>query len=72
MFPKSVLKDITQRAMNKHEESRLKLKVLGAAEEQVIQKNMDMLQLYEKMKYMAAIANKNLRKDKHYGFNLWR
>ena len=58
--------------MNKHEESRLKLKVLGAAEEQVIQKNMDMLQLYEKMKYMAAIANKNLRKDKHYGFNLWR
>jgi len=31
-----------------------------------------MLHLFEKIKYIVAIANKNYRKDKHYGFNIWR
>jgi hypothetical protein len=71
-FPKSVLKDITERALQLHEESRIKIKVIGTMEEKIHQDNTNMLHLFEKIKYIVAIANKNYRKDKHYGFNHWR
>lgn len=46
MFPKQILKDITQRAMNVHEESRVKIKTLNIMEERVIEKNTELLQLF--------------------------
>lgn len=36
VFPKSVLKDITERALNSNEESRLKIKMLNIMEEKVL------------------------------------
>jgi hypothetical protein len=41
-------------------------------DEKIHTDNTNMLHLFEKIKYVVAIANKNYRKDKHYGFNHWR
>ena len=41
-------------------------------EEKVLEKNTQLLHLFEKMKYMATLASKFYRKDMHYGFNIWR
>lgn len=71
-FPKSVLKDITERALTMSHESKTRLQILGSMEEKILQNNTEMLNLYEKLKYIVVIANKNYRKDKHYGFNIWR
>lgn len=67
-----MLRDITERALNLNEQSRIRLKTLGLMEEKLLQKNTEMLHLYEKIKYMVTLFNKISRKDKHYGFNIWR
>ena len=41
-------------------------------EEKVIEKNTELLQLYEKIKFMTVLAGKFQRKDLHFGFNIWR
>ena len=41
-------------------------------EEKILEKNTQLLHLYEKFKFIAAVANKFARKDMHYGFNIWR
>jgi hypothetical protein len=41
-------------------------------DEKIHENNTNMLHLFEKIKYIVAIANKSYRKDRHYGFNLWR
>ena len=41
-------------------------------EERMLEKNTEMLHLFEKMKFTVGLANKMYRKDMHYGFNLWR
>lgn len=41
-------------------------------EEKILAKNTEMLHLYEKIKYMTTLSNKLARKDKHYGFSIWR
>jgi hypothetical protein len=71
-FPKSILRDLTERALSAHAESRTRLKVLNTMEETVLAKNTHILHMFEKIKYTTAIANKMQRKDMHYGFNLWR
>ncbi len=40
--------------------------------EKVLLKNTELLHLYQKIKYVVAIVNKFSRKDKHYGFSIWR
>lgn len=71
-FPKHILRDLTQRALNVNEESRIRLKALGVMEEKILTKNTEMLHLYEKIKYMITLSNKLARKDMHYGFSIWR
>ena len=72
IFPKSVLRDIAERALIAFEQSRIRIKTLNTMEEQVIEKNTKLLQLFEKIKYMVAVSHKYQRKDMHYGFSVWR
>lgn len=72
VFPKDVLKDITERALLANNHSKIRLQILGAMEEKIHENTSNMLHLYEKIKFTVAIANKCYRKDKHYGFNIWR
>ena len=67
IFPKSVLRDIAERALIAFEQSRIRIKTLNTMEEQVIENNTKLLQLFEKIKYMVAVSHKYQRKDIHYG-----
>lgn len=46
--------------------------MISTMDEKILEKNTNMLHLFEKIKYIVAIANKSYRKDKHYGFSQWR
>jgi hypothetical protein len=46
--------------------------MLNVMEEKILDKNTELLHLYEKFKFVEAVANKFYRKDMHYGFNIWR
>lgn len=72
VFPKTVLRDITERALRINEESRIKIQTLNKMDEELLTKNTEMLNLYEKIKFIGALAGKLSRKDKHYAFSIWR
>ena len=67
-----VLKDIAERALSKHEESRIKIQTLNKMDEQLLTKNTEMLHLFEKFQFIGVLSNKLGRKDKHYAFSIWR